>query len=244
MSTFSQSNLAIDKSIVAKIRKLLALADINKNSHENERSVAMQAALDLLAKHNLSIAEISKTTLDIQPEEIRGTFKMEPWIRGVLAATCKLYYTDYYLSGQRHFDGRIERFPVFIGTAENIAVTIDMATWLIKSIRQESNKLYKEAHERKSFRLGAADRIFDRAGELTRAEKNANATAVGTSLMVIRNQFELANEKHLAKKNLRPFKARPMHLDFDAFSSGEAFGEQVGLDRQMGSGIKRISIAD
>jgi hypothetical protein len=244
MSDFSQSNLVIDKSIVAKIRKLLALADVNKNSHEHERTVAMQAALDLLAKHNLSIAEISKTTLDIQPEEIRGTFKMEPWIRGVLAATCKLYYTDYYLSGQRHFDGRIERFPVFIGTAENIAVTIDMATWLIKSIRQESNKMYREAHARKSFRLGAADRIFDRAQEITRAEKKSKVTAAGTSLMVIRNQFELANEKHLAKKNLRPFKARPIHLDFDAFSSGEAFGELVGLDRHVTNPTKRLSVND
>ena len=236
------SNLGIDKSVVAKIRKLLALADVNKNSHEHERNVAMQAALDLLARHNLSIAEISKTTLDIQPEEIRGTFKIEPWVRGVLAAACKLYYTDYYLSGERHYDGRIERFPIFIGTVENVAVTIEMATWLIKSIRQESNRAYKESHERKSFRLGAADRIFERACEITAAERAGSANSTGTSLMVIRNQFEVANEKHLAKKNLRPFKARPMHLDFDAFSHGEAFGEQVGLERQSTEIVKKITL--
>ena len=43
----AQANTA-DKLIVDKIRKLLALADSNRNSHEHERNVAMQAAMDFL----------------------------------------------------------------------------------------------------------------------------------------------------------------------------------------------------
>src|SRR5271156_5179307 len=123
-----------DKLIVEKIRKLLALADSSKNSHEHERSVAMQAAMDLLAKHNLSMAQIDKTTLDIQPEEVKANFRLEPWIRAVISAACRLYYTDWYMNSYRHWDGRVDRQPVFVGTAENIAVTIDMAGWLINSI--------------------------------------------------------------------------------------------------------------
>jgi Protein of unknown function (DUF2786) len=80
---------AIDKSIVEKIRKLLALADSSKNSHEHEREVAMQAALDLLGKHNLSLTQVNNSLLEIRPEEVRANFKLDPWIRFVLSGVCK-----------------------------------------------------------------------------------------------------------------------------------------------------------
>jgi hypothetical protein len=229
-----------EKSIVEKIRKLLALADSTKNSHEHERNVAMQAAMDLLAKHNLNMTQVNNNTLDIRPEEVRVDLKLEPWIRAVLAAACQLYYTDYYMTSNRNWQGRIERNPVFVGTAENIEVTIDMATWLINSIRQESNRIYKSPHERRSFRLGAADRIFDRANEIMTAEKYDTTSTPGNSLMVIRNQFEQANQQHMSTKDLQPFRSRAVYLDLDAFTDGEAFGNQVGLNHQMNGGMKRL----
>jgi hypothetical protein len=233
-------NNTTDKSIVEKIRKLLALADSNRNSHTHEREVAMQTALDLLAKHNLSMAQVNNSTLDIQPEEITANFKLEPWIRSILSASCRLYYTTYYMRSERNWNGRIERSPVFVGTTENIAVTIDMAAWLIDSIRQESNRAHKDPYERRSFRLGAAWRILDRANEIMETEKQAAATTSGTSLMIIRNRFERANQEHLATKNLSEFKSRPVYLCMDAFADGEAFGDQVGLNRQMNNKIKRL----
>jgi hypothetical protein len=233
-----------DKSIVEKIRKLLALADSSRNSHEHEREVAMQAAMDLLAKHNLSLSQVNNSTLDIQPEEVRIKLKLEPWIRRILSASCCLYYTEYYMLSLRNWQGRIEYSPVFVGTAENIAVTIDMAAWLINSIRQESNRIYKDSYERRSFRLGAADRIFSRAVEIVElAEKQAagaSSAASDNSLMVLRNHFEQANKQHLSKNGLKTFKSRAVYLDEDAFADGESFGEQVGLNRQVNGGITRI----
>jgi hypothetical protein len=229
-----------DKSIVEKIRKLLALADRSQNSHEHEREVAMQAAMDLLAKYNLSMTQVENTTLDIQPEEIHLDIKLDPWIRDILSASCKLYYTDYYMTGKRNWQGRVERHPVFVGTAENIAVTIDMATWLINSIRLESNRLYKDPFERRSFRVGAADRILRRALDIRTTERQNAATTTGTNLMVLRNRFEQANQKHLSTKHFQTFKPRAVYLDESAFADGESFGNQVGLSRQVNSGIKRI----
>ncbi len=225
-------NGSVDKSIVEKIRKLLALADSNKNSHEHERNVAMQAAMDLLAKHSLSLTQVDSSSLDIQPEEITANFKLEPWIRNVLSAACKLYYTDYYMVGTRTWSGNIERSPVFVGTAENIAVTMEVATWLIDSVRKESNRLYKDPYERRSFRRGAADRLFERALEMRESEKKLAAASTGTNLIVVRNQFERANQAHLATKNLSRFRSRPVYIDEDAYSDGEAYGGQVGLERQ------------
>jgi ribosomal protein L13 len=221
---------ASEKSIVEKVKKLLALADSDKNSHEHERAVAMQAAMDLLAKHNLSMTEITAHSLDVPPEEVSANFKLEPWVRRILSASCKLYYTRYYMIGTRNQQNRLERNPVFVGTAENIAVTINVATWLLNSVRLESNRIYRDAFERRSFRLGAADRIFERACEIMLSEINSGKSA-GTSLIILRNQFEKANEKHMNAKNLKEFKSRTVYLDGNAFADGEAFGNQVGLSR-------------
>jgi hypothetical protein len=226
----SPSATTIEKSIVEKVKKLLALADSDKNSHEHERAVAMQAAMDLLAKHNLSMTEVNAQSLELAPEEVSANFKLEPWVRRILSAACKLYYTRYYMMRTRNYQNRLERNPVFVGTAENIAVTISVATWLLNSVRLESNRLYRYPFERRSFRLGAADKIFERACAITLAEKKPGAS-VGTSLVVLRNKFEMANEQHMSAKNLKQFRPRAVYLDGNAFAQGEEFGNQVGLNK-------------
>lgn len=228
-----------NKPIAEKIRKLLALADRDRNSHEHERNVAIQAAMDLLAKHNLSMAQVHTATLDFQPEEIHADFKLDPWVRIILSASCRMYYTSYYISGVRHWNGRIERYPVFVGTPENIHVTINMASWLINSVRLESNRTYRDAYERRSFRLGAADRIFERASNLVEKEKSAAATS-GTDVMIIRNQLERANQEFLAKKNLGTFRGRSVYLDDKAYADGEDYGNQVGLKNPNERELKRL----
>lgn len=223
------------ESIVEKIKKLLALAHGNQNEHERE--VAMQFAMDLLSKHNLSMREIESHRLTPNIIEVDSNFRLDAWIRAILRATCKLYYTEIYVSERfDHFRYRQVNVPVFIGSEENIAVTIDVASWLIDSVRKESNRAYKDAAERRSFRLGAADRILDRAYTMVEAEKNK--TGSGTSLMVIRNQLEKANEQHLARLNLRPGRSRSSYVTNEAYADGEAFGNQVGLKKQP----ERVSI--
>lgn len=229
----------IDKSIIERVRKLLALADSDRNSHEHERKVAMQAAMDLLAKHNLSLTQVDDATFNLELDEVTANFKTDPWIRTILSAACKLFYTDYYFKGTRNWQGRLERFPVFVGTPENIAVTIEMAGWFIQSVRQESNFLYTDAFERRSFRLGAARRIYARALEMMKAELDTMESS-GTSLVVLRNQFESANAAHLAAKNLGKFKSRGVYLDQAAYADGKMYGDQVGLNRQVSNDIKRL----
>ncbi len=224
----------LEESIVEKIKKLLALADGNQNEHERE--VAMQFAMDLLAKHNLTMSQIECDISKLSTIEIDGDFRLEPWIRRILQAACKLYYTEFYISQRidyfRHCQVSV---PVFIGSAENIAVTIDVATWLVNSVRKESNRVYKDSYERRSFRLGAADRIVARALEMVTAESHQSVVRTGTSLMVVRNQLAKANQSHLAKLNLRPFKSRSSFVTPEAYADGEAYGSQVGLHGKHGA---------
>jgi hypothetical protein len=148
--------MSTEESVVTKIKKLLALADGNQNEHERE--VSMQLALDLLAKHNLSMSQVQGLSpkMEIKTEEVHGNFKLDPWIRVVLSASCKLYYTDYYIDVNWDWRrNRNDRTPIFVGTAENIAVTSDVSNWLIKSIRKESNWMYTDEFERRSGASGS-----------------------------------------------------------------------------------------
>ena len=216
------------ESIVEKIKKLLALADGNQNEHERE--VAMQFAMDLLAKHNLTMSQVECDISKLSTIAVDGDFRLDPWVRIILQAACKLYYTEFYISERiDYFRYCKVKLPVFIGTAENITVTMDVATWLVNSVRKESNWAYKDPSERRSFRLGAADRILERAYEMVEAESKNSAAGTGTSLMVIRNQLVKANQAHMAKLNLRTFKARTSYVTSEAYADGEAYGSQVGL---------------
>jgi hypothetical protein len=238
--------MTTDESVVTKIKKLLALADGNQNEHERE--VAMRFALELLAKHNLSLKQVNGSLLntETQVSEIQGYFRLDPWIRTVLSASCKLYYTDYYIKVEwLWWQERNRKTPVFVGTAENIAVTIDVADWLIKSIRKESNWMYKEEFERRSFRLGAADRIMERVLQMTEAEKQGgpDTNSSSNSLMVLRHQLERANREHLAKLNLREGRSRSSIMNISAYEDGTVFGDEVKLGRHDAAVRGRITTA-
>ena len=143
----------------------------------------------------------------------------------VLDAVCDLYYTDYYTS--------IHKTAIFVGTAENVAVSIDVAAWLIQSIRKESNRLYKDNYQRRSFRTGAAWQILMRAIDLMIDEKRAKKCETpGTSLTVVREQLESANQAYLSRLNLRQTTRRSVYIDKDSFDSGTSYGNGVTLGKQ------------
>jgi len=212
-----------NESIIQKIRKLLALAEGNKNEHERE--VAMQFAMELLSKHNLSVAQVQGQALQNSVCAVEGDFRLERWIQYVLDAACALYYTDYYISTRKT--------AMFVGTPENIAVSIDVAQWLLESIRKESNRLYKDPYQRRSFRLGAAFKIFDRAIVLViEEERSTKSKMPGTSVTIVRNQLERANQDYMSRLNLRQTKRRRLYIDEESFGSGSSYGDGVALGKQ------------
>ncbi len=229
-----------DSAVLEKIKKLLALADGNQN--ENEREVAMQFAMEMLAKHNLTISELHGDELDIQVVEVEAEFHLHPWVRRVLDTACTLYYTDYYYSQRYNWTtGASRNFPVFVGTADNIAVTMEVATWLINSIRLESNRSYKDPALRRSFRLGAATRLRERA-ECLVASESATAAGSRNSLMVIRNQLQRANEDYLSTLDLEQTTMRRSTVVHSAYEAGKEFGNQVVLTRPQSGNVPPIAM--
>lgn len=230
----------LGSTIALRIRKLLALAEGNTNEHE--RDAAMKLAMDLLSKHNLDLSAIGGLCNESEVLECAVQLKLEPWIRAVLQAACKLYYTRFYMRPvyRGYFADRKEWHPTFVGTEQNIGVTIEVASWLMNSIRLESNWLYTEPYERRSFRLGAAHKLYERACTMIDEEKSAGICSGSTELMVLRNALESANENHLAKMNLGQFQSRGSYYDDAAYGQGEAFGDSVNLGRK--SKVKQITM--
>ncbi len=217
------------ETTLQKIRKLLALADGNQN--ENEREVAMQFAMDLLAKHNLTISQVEGIEFDRQVGEYAGNIRLERWTKHVVSAACTLYYTDFFISDRYDWKGSRRTIPVFVGTEENVTVTMEVAAWLVNSIRAQSNLAFKDPHDRRSFRQGAARRILERAEAMVEAEKR-QGISTGTSLMVVRNSLESANQKYIDKLDLRYTAPRVSYVEREAYAQGLDFGDQVGLERR------------
>ncbi len=221
-----------ESAIAQRIKKLLALADGNKNEHE--RAAAMKLAMELLAKHNLDIAAVTELSFDHDISEYQAFLKLDPWTRYVLHAACTLYYTELILRSEYrgYYRNRKEYHPTIVGTEENIAVTVEVASWLINSIRCESNCLFSEAHERRSFRLGAAHRVYERAREIVKEESLTTSNSTGSSaLTVLRNGLEQANKRYLASKNLGTFKGRSTYSDSSAYDMGSIYGDSVNLGK-------------
>ncbi|CAN5480572.1 hypothetical protein BH11CYA1_BH11CYA1_42810 [soil metagenome] len=218
-------------NISKRVKKLLALADGNQNEHE--RDAAMKLAMELLSKHNLDLASVNSLAQTHDVVEFAVVLKLEPWLRSVLHAVCKLYYTEFFMRSiyKGYYRDRKEWHPTFVGTEENINVTMEVAAWLINSIRLESNCLFSEQYERRSFRLGAAHRLYERACALIHEEKNLGQSSKGNELMVLRNQLESANHEHISHKKLGSFQPRGSYHDGDAYGMGESFGDSVNLGR-------------
>lgn len=218
------------ESAVEKVKKVLALAEANQN--EYERSVAMQFAMDFLAKNNLSV--VDKEFEPIVIVEATGDFRLEPWVRVILSSACALYYTDFYTT--KRYDlwrDTSKDVPLVVGTRDNVEVTIEMTKWLLNSIRTESNHQYKEVPLRRSFRLGASDRLFERALEMLQAESTVSSAVPGSVREVIRSQLQQANRDYLANLDLQPLKPRVVSI-YEESTGSDLLGV-IALENSIGS---------
>lgn len=235
-------NTDLDK-IVARVRKIMALAGNTPNEHE--RAVALEHAQNLLTKYNLTLYEVEQHQLaDDVDGQLLESFAKETWATTLLFNVSKLYYTKMYLSEEQR-NGRKIRRPVMIGTKANIAVTLDVADWLVKSIRKEASTRYPHAAPRRAFRFGAVAALAEKVRELLHTE-NYPPAAVGTGLIAVRNKLEQANEDWLAKQGIQlsAQKPRQTRLNVRAYSAGRDYAGKLNLNRQVAAGAARKRLSE
>lgn len=220
-----------ESSLIRKIKSLFALSE-DENNFENERNQALAKAMELLAEHNLDMAIVKSTDLTERPNDEATIFSSrDVWLRRLCYIVGELYFVSAYQDSKYRMH--------FVGTTDNIQVTVEMVKFLAESIRKESNKRFIYSKERRSFRLGAVRNIIIRIRQMLEDQKKQPEISTGTSLMVIRNSLEKANDAYLDTLGLRTAVSRTCFVEGSAYEQGQQYGSKLHLGKQIGA-TKRI----
>ena len=148
-----------ENPIVDKIRKLMALS---KSSNEHEAALAAQRCQELLAEHNLSMAEIgaageSKTQVSGKREKTphdksamykyqtelmealaKNNFCMywisEQWKADPKGSKLRYFHTTDFTDQNKYEKGRIAKVHILLGREDNVMVTRMMYDYLVETM--------------------------------------------------------------------------------------------------------------
>lgn len=211
------------EKIKIRVKKLLALS---KSPNENEASLAMKMANDLIAQYKFNESDFSNYTNKV----IKSTKRFVEW-RAILANAVEELYATYHYK-----DVNTGSF-VFYGEELDVFMSTEMFSYLTKTVnRMAKNNIRKNAKYRfrQSYRSGVASRLYDRIAELGQECSWRNPEQLAQQKndisLWVHNQKELVNnESKKTKANMK------------AWMKGEIDAEGISLHRQMtGCGNRRI----
>ena len=133
-----------------KIRKLLSLS---KSDNENEATIALEKANNLIEKYN-----INEDALRFESLYIKSTKILVPWRIVVAGAVSWLYSCYLYRNPEL---GQI----IFTGESLDVFLASEMNTYLIKTIERCSKKNIRKNAKykfRRDFKYGMACNLYDR----------------------------------------------------------------------------------
>lgn len=210
-------------TVKRRIKKLLALS---KSPNENEASLAMKMANDLIAQYKFNKSDFSNYTSKV----IKSTKRFVEW-RAILANAVEELYATY------HYKDINTGSFVFYGEELDVFMSTEMFSYLTKTVdRMSKNNIRKNAKYRfrQSYRSGVASRLYDRIAELGQECSWRNPEQLAQQKndisLWVHNQKELVNnESKKTKANMK------------AWMKGGIDAEGISLHRQMtGCGNRRI----
>lgn len=230
----------ISEKIVSKIRKLMAMANGNAEGGEHERDTALKMALNLLAKHNLSMADVKE-----KDKEGRKTEEFEmashAWAKFVINAVAQMLFCKIFTTKiGKSTDTKMR--VTFIGRESNVITAKEMSLYIIKSITREAARKAKETGQagafQRSFCNGAGTVVSLRCMELRRAEEEASKATPGTGLVLasLYAQELAANDQYVVavmgvKLVTKPL--NPKSKSTGGHEAGVAFGKKINLNKQI-----------
>lgn len=226
--------------VLARVRKMLTLAE-NAAATEGERDNALRMAHATLAKYNLTLAQADASG-EPSEQRLQGSeeFREYAWMRAVGQAVAELFFCFFFYTPlpQKH-----ARYG-FVGKESNVNTCIEMLRYLLKSINKEgaaralANGDTVRGTYWRSFCKGASSQVYQRCAQIARAAKEEDR-GTGTSLVLASvYQSELtANLEFLKNMGMR-FRDgvnRQQRARADAFHEGRAYGNSLGLNKQVSS---------
>ena len=238
---------ANNDKIISKVQKLLSMANGDAAGGEHERDTAMKMALNLLAKHNLSMSDLETDKEERELDTIEQYTC--PWRRQVAHAISNMYFTSFFST---KIQGKQKLKFSFIGLQSNCQTAKSMTDYVIKSLTKEVIKLRKELNENAAFETsffnGAALKIVERCRKLREeAELESKGTSSGTSMVLasLYDQEKEANEKYIQDEihiKLTKKSARLSNLNTNGFNAGKEFGNNLNLSKQLGTTKKSANL--
>ncbi len=231
--------MAEDK-ILDRVRKMLALANDTRAS-DGERDNALRMAHNLLAKHNLSLADVEAAARNAS--DPRGEYTevgwAQPWARTVYDAMSKLFFCRYAYGGKINSTKLRHKM---IGRSSNATTALLMADFLCTSILRECRQRYVHnlSPQSREFATGAAHRIYWRVQKLIeeRARDKPDHPQGNGCALVLADVYRLESEANaLAVAELWPAlktgKPAPDVPLTKAYFAGQEYGATASLNVQL-----------
>jgi len=240
------------KTKLTPAQKIQALLNLATSPNEAEATAAMEKAQELLAKYNLSMADVVKSgekKFAIMKTKITDVFAHK---RRVGVAVGKLYFAKHYFevvptqSKSKNVYNR-ERH-CFAGEQHNADIALMMFEYLIKTI----DRLAKEAADRMEdkkkywsfqtgFKTACAQRVYERM--MDKLQTSTAPASPGGNLPALANlynqtQQEVTEFLENELGGLKSVKNRPQNYDRDGMIAGRKAGDSIGLDAQITSNNK------
>ena len=231
--------MSVDPKILDRLKKLMEMAD---RGTEAEAAVAAERAAELMAKHQLDVADVEahKAGADkpqiergrIDAEEADPLTRLENWNKSLLAAISDSLGARAWIQSR----GKRGMFRI-IGPVDSVST----ARYLYLHLSRQVNRLSREAGRlhgetsnawRRSYAIGMVARVWER---LKAGRAAAMSAATSTALVWVDKTKQAIDAEH-AEMNLRAARhgarKRP-----DAGSYGYRDGDRVDL----GSGGARLA---
>lgn len=236
--------------IMERIRKLMALAE--RGGTEAEAETAMRKVHEVLAAHNLTMAEVAEAELKDNREQERTheNFDMartEEWTVTIWDGIAQMYFCRYFLyrgMWVKMEDGKHKKGirHVLIGKRCNVAVASEMAMYLIQTIITLSRKESRSPAFKTAFRKGAADRLFSRMISIRYEKERANRqTTTETNALVLADFYKSEAEKNAAYlRDVMKIEFGKPHKDrtkdarnTPGYHAGKDAADRISLDTQI-----------
>jgi hypothetical protein len=221
------------QEIIKKIEKLLALTS---SPNENEAQRASEKVQELLAAHNLSIADLpqEKSREEVGETTVLSSTKVVEWKRTLLIAVSNFYDCETMTWRRR---GSVE--VIVVGTAANTDVAILMYEYFVKALeRVVCDERRKGMKVTPTFRHGIALRISKKLTDKKESMKRdgIHSEYRNISAIVLQNQAEKASRDiaNYYAKNHPSIKIRSNSFKAsDGLMQGYSAGDRIGVDTQL-----------
>ena len=249
------TNNTVDENLVNKIRKLLALGNVNTN--QNEAELALMKAKQLAVEYEIDLSTIKIFDEKVKPEPI---VKGEAISNGSRMPVCQKFVT-WILT--EHFNVKViysgsrawGRSMTFIGKK----IDIEMATFVNSFLNEEFMRLWHKYQSQNNLRASVRNSyiygLYQGLNEkLKQAKKSAedNKFSSMTNAESVRGNYQLmvVNDKKRLEDAVEDFYPRLRKLSVsvgrafrsDIIGDGQKQGRNISINRPIGNS-QRMQIA-